>query len=129
MMRSADDELSVCDVQTDGIAEVTLYQGVGAAIVQISGEIDLANVATLRAALNAAVTSGSRRVLVDLAAVSFLDVTGADALAAAAQTVSRDDRRQFTVINPSGPAQRVLTATGADRLIIVSPVQPAAPAS
>jgi len=118
---------SGCGTEVDGTAEVSVYQAVGAVIVQVSGEIDLVNVATLRAALDAAVVSGSRRVLVDLAAVSFLDVTAARALVAAAATITRDDRRQFTVLNPSDLALRVLTATGLDQLVSISRCQPDGP--
>jgi anti-anti-sigma factor len=83
-------------------------------VLSLEGEVDVATVPALRAALKEARESGERDIWIDLTNVGFLDSSGVSALVEADRAFSREHRR-FAVICPPGPVRRVLELTGLDK--------------
>src|SRR5438552_17384656 len=77
------------------------------AIVAVAGEVDLATVSELRSALSQVIVPRCREVMVDLAAVEFIDASGVGALVGAAAAAARAGVR-FRLQAPSPPVERVL---------------------
>jgi|GEM_PF-5396696 len=100
-------------------ATITVQLGRSVAVVRVAGKIDMGNLTALREALTSAVDAAARRVLVDLAAVTFLDVGGVGALAVAAARLRSDGRRELVVVDPSEVASRILHLTGVAELITI----------
>ena len=82
-------------------------------IVSASGEIDLSTAETFKTALDEAMASGAREVIVDLGQVTFLDSTGIGVLAGTLR--SRSERSVGLVVS-GGPVEKVLMLTGMDRV-------------
>jgi anti-sigma B factor antagonist len=78
-------------------------------IVQPHGELDLATVETLRAALDGVDKAG--RLVLDLRGLSFIDSTGLHLLVALNQRARRDGF-QFTLVAPAPPADRAIQVSG-----------------
>jgi anti-sigma B factor antagonist len=85
----------------------------GRAVIAVTGEIDMATVDGLNAALAAVV--GADEVWVDLTEVGFMDSTGLSALVSGHRAL--DGR--FVVVCPDGAARRALDVSGLDELIHV----------
>jgi len=99
---------------------VEIHRRDDVAIVQPSGELDLATVETLHAALDA-IDSAARLVL-DLRGLSFIDVIGLHLLVALHQRAQRD-RFQLTLIAPAAPADRAIQLCGLDQALpFVAPI-------
>jgi anti-sigma B factor antagonist len=77
------------------------------AIVTVVGEVDLATVAELRSTLNRVMTAPRQEVVVDLAAVDFIDASGVGALVGAAAAAARAGVK-FRLKAPSPSVERVL---------------------
>jgi anti-sigma B factor antagonist len=85
-------------------------------VLAAEGEIDLASVPQLRAALAYAAESGCAEVWLDLSEVGFMDSTGITAIVDARSVF---DGRRFALICPDGPVRRVLEIAGIERAIAV----------
>jgi anti-sigma B factor antagonist len=81
----------------------------GVAIVQAHGELDLATVETLRAALDGVESAG--RLVLDLRGLSFIDSTGLHLLVALHQRAQRDGF-QLALVAPAAPADRPIHLCG-----------------
>jgi anti-sigma B factor antagonist len=79
----------------------------GVAIVAVAGEVDLASVSELRSTLSRVITPPREEVVVDLAAVEFIDASGVGALVGAAAAAARAGVR-FRLKAPSPQVERVL---------------------
>jgi anti-sigma B factor antagonist len=87
----------------------------GIVVVHVSGELDLATASVLEEALSGSLAAP--RVVIDLAACSFLDSSGVRVLATAARTIDeRGGRLDVVAANDSGVA-RVLEITRIDTLV------------
>jgi anti-sigma B factor antagonist len=84
------------------------------AIVQARGELDVATVETLRAALGAIVTAG--RLVLDLRGLSFIDSSGLHLLVALHQRAQRDGF-QLTLLAPAAPVDRAIRLCGLDEVL------------
>ena len=82
-----------------------------AAIVQPRGELDVATVETLRAALGAVERAG--RLVLDLRGLSFMDSTGLHLLVALHQRAQRD-KCDLAIIAPAAPIDRAIRLCGLD---------------
>ncbi|MEV4490843.1 STAS domain-containing protein [Micromonospora coxensis] len=110
--------------QRDDRLHVQLGVGDDAVEVRVAGEIDLASVGELRAALWAA---PARPVLrVDLSGVRLLSAAGIRALLAARLRV-RARGGELVLADPDPVVSRVLRATGVHRVIPVVTTTPVAP--
>ena len=93
-------------VETDVLA--------AAATVRVCGEVDLATVAELRAGLEEAVAGRPGRLVVDLAATTFIDASGMNAIAWARRAVP--PACEMVLRNPNRLARMVIEVTGMDRI-------------
>jgi anti-sigma B factor antagonist len=84
------------------------------AIVQPSGELDLATVETLRAALDG--VKGAGRLVLDLRGLSFIDSTGLHLLVALHER-AQDDGFQLTLLAPAAPIDRAIRLCGLDEAL------------
>ena len=84
------------------------------AIVQPHGELDLATVETLQAALDGVERAG--RLVLDLRGLSFIDSSGLHLLVALHQRAQRDGF-QLTLMAPAAPADTALQLSGLDQAL------------
>lgn len=84
------------------------------AIVQARGELDLATVETLRAALDD--IKGAGRLVLDLRGLSFLDCAGLHLLVALQQRAQRDGF-QLALLAPAAPADKPIKQLGLDQAL------------
>jgi anti-sigma B factor antagonist len=98
---------------------VSLGEHEGIPVARASGEIDVATAQGLRSEL-AAVPSGTRKLVVDLSEVTFLDSTGLGVLVATLKRLqdgADDSRVALVVTRPQ--TVRVLEVTGLARVFSV----------
>jgi anti-sigma B factor antagonist len=81
----------------------------GETVVTLRGELDVADAASVAAALSAA-AEGARTVIVDLAGLQFIDSSGVAALASAARQARRGGG-DLRLTAPRQQVQRVLAVT------------------
>lgn len=86
-------------------------------VVSAAGELDLGAAPTLAADIKAALATGARDLVIDLGAVTFMDVSGVNALLDARTRVRRSGG-SLRLLAPSAPVLRVLRAAGVDRLFV-----------
>jgi anti-sigma B factor antagonist len=84
------------------------------AVVQPCGELALATVQTLRAALDGVENAG--RLVLDLRGLSFIDSMGLRLLVARHQRAQRDGF-QLTLIAPAAPADKAIQVSGLDQAL------------
>jgi anti-sigma B factor antagonist len=96
-------------------------------VICARGEIDIATVGELNAAVERALAAGAAELWIDLTEVEFMDSTGLTALVRAHQAVDHGPRR-LAVICPAGPALRAIEVSGLDTRIPVFPDRAAAAA-
>lgn len=86
------------------------------AVVRLAGRLDLMSAGAIRKQLAETVTAGHRRVVVDLADVSFIDSTGLGSLVSglkATKQVGGDLR----IARPAQQARAILQLTTLDRVL------------
>jgi anti-anti-sigma factor len=89
----------------------------GTAILNVSGEVDLATAPSLQTALLAVMERSSSRVIVDMVDVTFMDSSGLSALLAARDT-SGEEFEMVLVVGP-GMVRRLLDTTTIGTLFTV----------
>jgi anti-anti-sigma factor len=97
------------------IAELDLH---GAPGLMVRGEIDVASIPRLTAALDDAIRDSEGAFVVDLCDLEFLDSSGLSALLRARALLGRDDRA-LAVICPPGPVRRLFEMTGVTDLLFL----------
>jgi anti-sigma B factor antagonist len=89
-----------------------------AAVISVSGELDLASSPALEQELERVANAKTPLVIVDLRELEFMDSTGLSVLVKAQQRAAQNDQR-FGLVNGSPQVQRLLSLTGvADRLVL-----------
>lgn len=89
-----------------------------AAVITVSGELDLASSPALEEELERVAQSDAQLIVVDLRQLEFMDSTGLSVLVRAHQRAEENGRR-LGLVNGSQQVQRLLTLTGvADRLTL-----------
>jgi anti-sigma B factor antagonist len=90
-----------------------------AAVVAVSGELDLASSPALEEELDRVVASQTPLVVIDLRGLEFMDSTGLSVLIMAHQRAEESGQR-FALVRGSQQVQRLLSLTGvAERLTLV----------
>ena len=84
------------------------------AIVRAHGELDVATVGTLRAALDA--IEVTERLVLDLRGLSFIDSTGMHLVVALHDRAQRDEF-QLVVLAPAPPVDRAFRICGLDKVL------------
>jgi len=90
----------------------------GTTTVALAGELDLDAAPEMRERLLEAIHSGTARIVVDLAAVTFMDSTALGVLLAAHQRITVR-HAPFTLRNVPAPVAAVLTHTGLNRVFTI----------
>ena len=85
----------------------------GALVVRLAGELDLYNAHIVREQLFAAAARAPARLIVDLAAVTFIDSTGLGVLIEARSRLP--NRRGLLLVSPGLETRRALEISGLDR--------------
>ncbi len=84
----------------------------------LAGELDVADVAEVEQALDAAIADSSGAFLVDLVELDFLDSSGIRVLLRARALLGREDR-VLALVGPTGPVRRALDLTGVADLFTI----------
>lgn len=85
-------------------------------VVRIEGELDQASVPTVREAIDDAIESASRGVLIDLSGCGFIDSSGLSLIVDAGRRLDADGA-SFGVFSPTQDVRRLLALTGIDTAI------------
>jgi anti-anti-sigma factor len=87
-------------------------------VISLGGEIDLATVGRLRAAIADALEEGAHELWIDLSALVFMDSAGIHALFEVHERMAELNRR-FAIVCPPGPVARLLEMTAVTTLMPV----------
>ena len=85
-------------------------------VVTVSGELDIATVPALRDRLDAALESGTRRLVIDLSAITFLDSVALATIVHAKQRLPEDGRLALAV-DPSSYVMLVFESGGLPQVL------------
>jgi anti-anti-sigma factor len=85
----------------------------GAAMVTLSGELDVCAVPAVEDALRAVLDQGPERLILDLAGVTFIDCAATRTLAAASRALPGS--RKAVIRRPGRAVRRILELTGMSR--------------
>lgn len=83
----------------------------GVTVLTLSGELDLASTPMLERELAAVESTGAKKLVIDLAAVGFMDSTGLQALLRARERASSEDAAQLALRRGPHQVQRVFELT------------------
>jgi anti-sigma B factor antagonist len=97
-------------------------------VIAVEGEIDLATVGTLDAAVTRAIEAGAADLWIDLSDVEFIDSTGLTAIVRAHKALDHG-RPRLAVICPHGPALRAFEVSGLQEYVALFPDRSAASAA
>ena len=86
-----------------------------APVVRVSGELDIASVDAVRAALDAGVTDQAQGVELELADLGFLDSSGLSVF------IELAARLPVSIRSASPPVRRIITVTGLDEVLGLRP--------
>ena len=89
----------------------------GALVVELVGELDLYNAHLVRDELRTAAARKPKRLVLDLAAVTFVDSTGLGVLIEARTFMADPDA--FLLVSPGVETRRALEISGLDRHFLV----------
>ena len=89
-------------------------------MLNVRGEVDLATVATLRAAIDGAVDAGARDLWIDLSETDFMDSTGLHALIEVRRRM-HELRRRLAIICPEGKIRRLFAIAGVESGLTIYP--------
>ncbi|MGK2878934.1 MAG: STAS domain-containing protein [Solirubrobacterales bacterium] len=99
--------------EREGQFSVEVSSADGARRVALSGELDIATVDQLSAALERLSIAGAERLIIDLSAVTFMDSSGLRVLILANRDAASGGY-EFVVVTGDSPAKRVLELTRMD---------------
>jgi anti-sigma B factor antagonist len=88
----------------------------GYTVVEVAGDIDLASAPELRTCLHQTINTGSRRLVVDLRQVDFIDSMGSGVLVGAHRRLRGLDG-SLQLVAADGLVLRVLRLTSLDRVV------------
>ena len=89
-------------------------------VLDVAGEVDLSTAPALRARIDDVVASGGRRLVVDLADVSFMDSSGLSVLVSGFKGM-REAGGGMAVVCPNAAIAKIFSITGLDRVFPVHP--------
>jgi len=84
--------------------------------IVVEGEVDLATVDDLQAAIDAVLAESADHLVVDLTTSSFMDSTGLKALVMSHRKF-HDAGRSFAIAIDGGPISRLIDLSGVDKMI------------
>ncbi|MGH3254787.1 MAG: STAS domain-containing protein [Streptosporangiaceae bacterium] len=87
----------------------------GTTVIWLSGDLDLTSVKQVRAAINAALGSHPRSVILDASGLEYMDSSGVALMARAAQMA-----QEVQVRNPTPIVRRLLELTGLGEILQIT---------
>ncbi len=87
----------------------------GAHVIAVSGEVDIFTAPELKRAIGAAIDSGARAIVVDLAETRFLDSTALGVLIGAVKRLRLVDGRMM-IVNTEPSTAKTFEITGLDQI-------------
>lgn len=96
----------------------TEQRGDGVVVVIVHGEVDIRTAPELRDCLAQLLDDGTRRVVLDLGDVDFLDSTALSVMVGVHKRLSKRGT-SLSVVATTEPVQRVLSVTGLERVFAV----------
>jgi anti-sigma B factor antagonist len=87
-------------------------------VLEVGGEVDLSTAPSLRARIDEIVGSGSKRLVVDLTSVGFMDSSGLSALVAGMKGM-RAAGGKLALACGTDSILKVFTVTGLDRVFTI----------
>jgi len=99
------------DVPVPGQLVIESSAGDDAAVLTLSGELDLASTPTLERELAAVEATAPRRLVIDLSGVGFMDSTGLQALLRARERAAADGAHELALRRGPHQVQRVFELT------------------
>jgi anti-anti-sigma factor len=100
------------DLDAQSIAfEITERRDAEQTTLELVGELDLAVVDSVRAALSSAKDDAPSRVLVDISGLTFMDSSGLALLVEARQAAAAAGR-EFVITQPRGQVRKLFQLTG-----------------
>jgi anti-anti-sigma factor len=84
-------------------------------VLRLEGEIDVSNVAEIRARMRELVTNQQHALIVDLTPTSYLDSAGINLLFAVGEEMRGRQQQLHVVLNEDSPLTRMVTLTGLDK--------------
>ncbi len=105
----------------DGALTVQISIDAAAWTVELAGELDMANAATLATELEQAESDGAKAITVDLRQLEFIDSTGIAVLVAAHRRANVDGEHLRFVRSRAIGVQRVMDVTGLDKELPFAP--------
>ena len=94
---------------------VDITDGSGETVIVLSGEVDSHSAPELRSAIPGRIDAGHRRLVLDLANVTFMDSTALGVLVAFLKHMQRLDAGSLCVRAPSPQVKTLFAVTGLDR--------------
>ncbi|HLI15800.1 MAG TPA: STAS domain-containing protein [Acidimicrobiales bacterium] len=101
-----------------GLLRIQARRTAAELVVEVAGELDIATTPSLRTLLDEAVDGGARRVVLDLAALDFLDSTGLATLIHASKRL-RGSGGDLVLRAPSRSVRSLLRIVGLDTVLSV----------
>jgi anti-sigma B factor antagonist len=89
-------------------------------VLDVAGEVDLSTAPELRSRIEDLLDEGSRRVVVDLADVSFMDSSGLSVLVSGFKSM-REAGGEMAVVCPNASIAKIFSITGLDRVFSIHP--------
>ncbi len=99
----------------DGMLTVRVETEDAGCVLSLTGELDMANAATLAAELERAEGDGATPITVDMRELEFIDSTGIAVLVAAHRRLNDGSERIRLVRSRADGVRRVMDVTGLDR--------------
>ena len=84
-------------------------------VLRLEGEIDVSNVAEIRARMRELVTNQLYALIVDLTPTSYLDSAGINLLFAVGEEMRGRQQQLHVVLNETSPLSRMVSLTGLDK--------------
>jgi anti-sigma B factor antagonist len=97
----------------------SIFQGPGYAVVSVAGQIDVATECQFRDALTSGLAQGARRIVVDLAGVTFMGSSGIGVLMGTRRVLAAEGG-SLVLAAPHGDVAQVLSLTGVGEVIPVA---------
>ena len=91
----------------------------GIPVATVRGEIDLSNIADVRAAIAGAMTNASRALIVDLSETTYMDSRGIHLLFELAERLARSQQQFLVVVPADSPIRKLLLITHLEQVAVI----------
>jgi anti-sigma B factor antagonist len=92
----------------------------GWTVLDVDGEVDLSSAPTLRSHIEQLIEDGSRKLVISLEEVGFMDSSGLSALVSSYKRM-QDAEGELSIVCRDRAVLRVFTVTGLDRVFRIHP--------